>query len=183
MQKDTAKAVRELCTRLNDKSSARPDELTNKLLKQIAKAPGTETIFEMLALLLNVIEERGDWPDATCDAFMVLIPKEDAKDGDPLSLRPITVLSVLYRTWAKKRMEDLKPWRTQWANGSTFNGTEEVFWAVAADTEDGALRKHAVFLQTCDAVKCYDTVSWDIIFTTLEARGLDPTVLKPMMLL
>ena len=62
--------------------------------------------------ILHAIEEGDDWPDATLEAIVALLPKDDT--GAALSQRPITVLSVIYRLWASTRVRDLIEWQEKW---------------------------------------------------------------------
>jgi hypothetical protein len=53
-----------------------------------------------VARLLTFIEDTGDWPAEWLDAYVAMIPK--ASGGSrPRDQRPITVLDLLYRIWAK----------------------------------------------------------------------------------
>ena len=53
-----------------------------------------------VARLLNFIEAEGRWPTEWLDAYVAMIPKA-AGGSRPQDQRPITVLEVLYRLWAK----------------------------------------------------------------------------------
>ena len=53
-----------------------------------------------VAALLNLVEGSGEWPREVLSAYVTMIPK--ASGGTrPQDQRPITVLDVLYRIWAK----------------------------------------------------------------------------------
>ena len=47
---------------------------------------------------------------APAPGFTSLVPKGEG-GGDPMNLRPLTVLSQVYRIWAGLRMEDAKAWQ------------------------------------------------------------------------
>ena len=54
--------------------------------------------FSGLAILLNLVEDTGSWPQGLLDAYIVMIPKVDG-DSTPLGQRPLSVLPVVYRLW------------------------------------------------------------------------------------
>ena len=49
---------------------------------------------------LKFIEEAGAWPDELIKAYVAMIPKA-AGGSRPEDQRPVTVLDVVYRVWAK----------------------------------------------------------------------------------
>ena len=89
--------------------------------------------FSGLAILLNLVEDTGDWPQGLLDAYIVMIPKADG-DSTSLGQRPLSVLPVVYRLWASLRLGHLRVSRLrggylnrylvlvmvslQWKNGS-----------------------------------------------------------------
>ncbi len=66
-------------------------------------------ILDMLADIFNLVEKLGKWPLSLQRALVTLIPK--GQGCQPLDLRPITVMSVIYRLWAVRRLQDLKAWQ------------------------------------------------------------------------
>ena len=62
------------------------------------------SLFDGLASLLNWVEEHAIWPSALCKAYTSLIPKTGMSEAPTsLDFRPISVLSAIYRLWAKAR--------------------------------------------------------------------------------
>ena len=55
--------------------------------------------FSGLAILLELVESTGIWPQVLLDACIAMIPKADG-DSTPLGQRPLSVLLVVYRLWA-----------------------------------------------------------------------------------
>ena len=53
-----------------------------------------------VAELLTLIEDAGEWPDELIKAYVAMIPKTSG-GSRPQDQRPITVLDVVYRVWAK----------------------------------------------------------------------------------
>eukprot|EP00973_Karenia_brevis_P082496 11434733-Karenia_brevis.AAC.1 len=69
-------------------------------------------LLEALAVIFNVIEKRGRWPKALERALVSLIPK--GAGSQPQDLRPISVMSAIYRLWAARRLWDLRSWQEAW---------------------------------------------------------------------
>ena len=59
--------------------------------------------FSGLAILLELIETIGVWPQGLWDAYIAMILKVDG-DSTPLGQRPLSVLLVVYRLWAAFRL-------------------------------------------------------------------------------
>ena len=65
--------------------------------------------FSGLAILLNLVETTGVWPQGLLDAYIAMILKVDG-DSAPLGQRPLSVLPVVYRLWASLRLGHLREW-------------------------------------------------------------------------
>ena len=65
--------------------------------------------FSGLAILLEMVEATGVWPQWLLDAFLAMIPKADG-DSTLLWERPLSVLPVVYRLWASLRLGRLWEW-------------------------------------------------------------------------
>lgn len=64
-------------------------------------------LFNGLALILDWIELNARWPSPLTKAYTALIPKDGMGDApSPADFRPISVLSAVYRLWAKARFQD-----------------------------------------------------------------------------
>ena len=59
-----------------------------------------EVVLLRVVDLLNLVEKEGQWPEEVVHAFVTMIPKSSGGTR-PQDQRPITVLDVLYRVWAK----------------------------------------------------------------------------------
>ena len=55
----------------------------------------TDFHLEKFCQLFHAVEETGSWPTALTYGFLTLLPKPDS-DGSPATLRPLSILSVLY---------------------------------------------------------------------------------------
>ena len=65
------------------------------------------------------MEATGKWLDRVAEGFTSLVPKGEG-GGDPMKLRPLTVLSQIYRIWAGVRMEDAMKWQETWAHEESY---------------------------------------------------------------
>ena len=57
------------------------------------------TWFSDLAILSELVETTGIWPQGLLDAYIAMIPKADG-NSTPLGQRSLSVLPVVYRLWA-----------------------------------------------------------------------------------
>ena len=57
------------------------------------------------AEMLREVERTGRWPERVAEGFTSLVPKGEG-EGDPMKLRPLTMLSQIYQIWAGLWMED-----------------------------------------------------------------------------
>ena len=69
--------------------------------------------FDRLAYMLNIVEDTGLWPDALCESVVSLISNK-GEGTSPLKLRPIGVMSVVYRLWAATRVRQVMSWQETW---------------------------------------------------------------------
>ena len=108
-----------------------------------------------LAILLELVETTGVWPQGLLDAFFALIPKVDG-DSTPPGQRPLSVLPVMYRLWASLRLGHLREWVEGWLPKSvTALDIEEVLSGTGGDQ---------LHVMVADVIKSFDTVDrsiWD----------------------
>ena len=76
--------------------------------------------FSGLAILLELVETTGIWPQGLLDAYIAMIPKADG-DSTPLGQRPLSVLPVVYRLWASLRLGHLREGVEGWLPQSVFS--------------------------------------------------------------
>ena len=63
-------------------------------------------------MCLNEIERQGVWPESLERALVSLISKGEG--DEPADLRPISVMSTIYRLWAAIRLQDVMVWPETW---------------------------------------------------------------------
>ena len=120
--------------------------------------------FSGLAILLELVESTGSWPQGLLDA-----PKADG-DSPPLGQRPLSVLPVVYRLWASFRLGHLREWVEGWLPGSVYSlgnslSAVEAWFSTALDIEEvlsgtGGDQLHVMI---ADFIKSFDTVDRSIL--------------------
>ena len=134
-----------------------------------------------VARLLALIEAEGRWPHEWLDAYVTMIPK--ASGGSrPQDQRPITVLDVLYRLWAKGVVQEWGPTLQRELLGcnafgfrsglGTLHAAQVLEDLVHLRRKEGA----ELWLASFDVAKCFDSLPWWAVFRTLLAVGIRPAV-------
>lgn len=76
---------------------------------------------EMIAVILNLIESSGKWPDALSKGAVCFIPEVTCDNPLPTDFRPLTILSSIYRLWASTRHDQFcVKWLPNWKSSKTF---------------------------------------------------------------
>ena len=134
--------------------------------------------FSVLAILLNMVESTGIWPQGLLDAYIAMIPKADG-DSAPLGQRPLSVLQVVYRLWASLRLCHLKDWVLGWVPRSVHslgNGLSsvEAWFSTALDIEEvlSGVGGDQLHVMVADVIKSCDTVDRSILDCSLGRLGL-----------
>ena len=134
--------------------------------------------FDCLARILSEVEEVGVWPEGLLDAYIALIPLADG-DATPLGQRPLSVLLVVFCTWASARMVHWGEWFKSWVPDSVYSAgggrsSVEAWYSTALDIEmvlSGAVDSDAHFFVS-DVIKSFDTVDRGILDRVLSSLGL-----------
>ena len=132
-----------------------------------------------LAILLELIETTGVWPQGLLDAYIAMIPKVDG-DSTPLGQRPLSVLPVVYRLFASLRLGHLREWVEGWLPESVFslgNGLSSVeawFSSTALDIEEvlSGTGGDQLHVMVADVIMSFDTVDRSILDCALDRLGL-----------
>eukprot|EP00973_Karenia_brevis_P061312 8527146-Karenia_brevis.AAC.1 len=100
------------------------------------------SLLHTLAEIFNVVEATGRWPKAFLAAPVTLIDK--GSGARPVDLRPITVMSAVYRLWASRRLQDLRAWQENWVDEGMHgfrsgHSVRDIFWKVALEVEAAVL--------------------------------------------
>ena len=134
--------------------------------------------FSGLAILLELVETTGVWPQGLLDAHIAMIPKADGY-STPSGQRPLSVLPVVYRLWASVRLGHLREWVQGWFPTSVFslgNGLSSVegWFSTALDIEEvlSGTGGDQLHVMVADVIKSFDTVDRAILDCVLGRLGL-----------
>eukprot|EP00660_Eupelagonema_oceanica_P019763 gene19763-biopygen20777 len=143
----------------------------------------SDPLLGRLAELYNVVERTGAWPAALERALVSLIPKGEG--GAPLQMRPISVLSAVYRLWAATRLRDMRRWQERWAAKGQRGyrpgqGVEDVYWEIALRMEEAVLKGLPFGGLPYDSEKAFDRIPQQIMMTLMEKLGLHQRISAPL---
>ena len=169
--------LRSRALKMGEKTANGMDLWSIKLLKTL---PGP--FWDKLSELLQMVEKTGTWPDRVAEGFTSLVPKGEG-GGDPMKLRPLTVLSQIYRMWAGVRMEDAMEWQEGRAREESyaFRPHRSSLDAAAVLTlliELSHALKAPMVGARLDYTKCFDLVPQAISIEMLDIQGMEAGVLR-----
>lgn len=145
------------------KSAPGPDGITSVDLAHLR-----EDHLDKLAVLFNKLDAGAVVPSQWKHARMVTIPKESGGS------RPITVLCVAYRAWAKGLAQELGTWCKSWSDNGVVGGIKGSIPAsvtaamFSAEMSKAHLRKQPACAAFLDTSKCFDSVILDSLDTILR---------------
>ena len=135
-----------------------------------------------VARLLQQIQETGDWPDNLMDAYVVLIPK--GQGNEIKSQRPITVLELIFRIFAKGVVHSWRKTLTgeylgEYAMGfRASSGSRHLAQflsdVIASRTSEGK----EVWVAKFDLWKCYDSVPWWALWGMMSEAGMSRRTIR-----
>ena len=130
-------ALRKILQRMKSKGARGGDGWTVTELKALP-----DSILARLCTLLNTIDETGQWPSCLEIGLVTMLDKGEGLVAN--KLRPISVMSVLYRLWASFHMRHILEWQEERACEFMFGfrphrGCDDAFWDTALDVEHALL--------------------------------------------
>lgn len=146
-------------------------------------------LLDMLAFVLTVIEKWNRWPTQWSLAKTICLPKVAGLCG-PFDIRPVTVMSRMYRLWGKIRGRQVSTFLAQHIpptiGGPCKHVAADMIALLTAHKVEKA-QTHACTLTgvVIDIVKCYNTVPRGVLLYLLKALGVPHDILgafKAMML-
>ena len=163
--------------KMGEKTANGIDLWSIRLLKRL---PGL--FRDKLADLLRVVEATGKWPDRVAEGFTSLVSKGEG-GGDPMKLRPLTVLLQIYRIWAGVRMEDAMKWQETWAHEESYafrphKGSLDAAAVLTLVIELAHVLKTPLSGVGTDYTKCFDLIPQAISIAMLNIQGMDKGVLS-----
>ena len=143
-------------------------------------------LYVHLAELMNVCEGSSTWPSSWTVGYVAMLPKNLNLQGqveNAMDMRPITVLSALYRCWSRTRCRQMKPWLLsilpnevcalrsgQGADDMAVDVSYLLEQAEMADEWSGGL--------SYDFAKCYDHIVPAMAIDVLLYRGASVNVVQ-----
>ena len=136
-----------------------------------------DSLLDKLCDVYCCIESAQSWPVSLTAGYLCLIPKPDS-DGSPASLRPLSILSVLYRAWASLRLSELMVWQESWCHPSqsgfrTLHSCLDAWYPLALRVERALLSGEDLAGCFLDFEKAFDLVPLhEIILPLAHHLGL-----------
>jgi len=170
--------LRRTLLRMKSKSAPGCDSWRVDELKRLPIA-----LLDRLATLFNIIEDTGSWPKALTIGLISLISKGEGTS--PLKLRPVGIMSVVYRLWAATRVAEVLSWQDTWLDENLHgfrrgHGAEDVWWEQALHVEEALLQSGSLFGVSLDYAKCFDRVPVHIVLKLAEEMGLSARLAVPL---
>jgi hypothetical protein len=129
-----------------------------------------------LTLLLNAAD-KGRFPAFWRFARVTLIPKGDGAAAD--DRRPLTVMPISYRLWAKRLAHHLVRWLSTWKpdglSGAVIGvGCADVLWKVTEALNDALVGiTDTRYVLSLDQEKCFDRLHLPMLQRVCHHLGLD----------
>ena len=133
---------------------------------------------DQLAVFLNEWEAQGSWPGALRNSLIALVPKAGAQNEG--QLRPIGLLSYLYRVWMVVRKQDLKGW-SQTIHQGRHQGAAEMAVRTRIQMELQTWEGRHSLLALLDCSKCYERVEHLTAGNRAQDSGCPDTILNLIM--
>ena len=133
--------------------------------------------------LLGLVETEGTWPQELLSAYVAMIPK--ASGGSrPQDQRPITVLDVVYRVWAKGVTITWAPvLHGEYLGDAALGfraqaGTLHLAQLLSDCIELQKRRGEPLWLISFDVKQCFPSLPWWGLFGVLERAGIAPRLVR-----
>ena len=173
----TAEGLHNIIQNLSD-SSPGLDGWHPRDLRALCKH--SPTVIDLLAELFAAMSNHGTWPKQLHQGLVVTLPKDtDATIQDPMSVRPITITSTLYRVWAKWQLASLSAWYRSWSsNPDARHGPDVVAVRVQLSLESSAYGEIYTGGLSYDLSKAFDRVPQSILWQTMRRRNAPPSLIR-----
>ena len=138
---------------------------------------------ERLFQLFRVIDETSMWPAMWLYAFTIMLPKVSVPES-PLDLRPITILSRIYRQWSRFKAVALLVGLSSKIPSTIAGGTATSSLMLSAylqevlETETKGSECNGI---TIDIIKCYNVIPRYPLSLTMYKMGWPDDVIKTYM--
>ena len=131
-----------------------------------------------LAFILNEAERQGSLPRSMCDAWMALIPK-NAGPNKALSIRAISVLSTIYRSYGALRATQMQGWANRvfhrWQLAYIRGRSPaEALASLSVKIDNALWHASELHILSLDASKAFLSISRAQVRALLLGRGFPP---------
>ena len=131
--------------------------------------------------MFHALEEGSAWPEALVFSFVCCLPKVHGS-CTALQIRPLTVLSRLYRCWARYRSTEIAEWMSGKLPISLAGGIKSM---CASDIcALSALSLETAFMQNLkraggvfDIIKCYNAMPFIVLYLMVHL-GINPSYVQ-----
>lgn len=146
--------------------------------RDLQKLP--KPLWTLLAKFIHSIEQKRSWPDQWLVAKTLCLTKGHTPES-PLDIRPITIISKMYRLWSKIRGKQLAAYLTQQIppslGGPAMGISSEMIALLNADViEDSFASDSALVGVVVDIIKAYNAIPREPLQDALLALGVHPTI-------
>ena len=133
--------------------------------------------------LLQAVERLGRWPAGLRGAEVVLPLKPGGDPAEPLDRRPLNLLSVVYRCWARLRGRHVAAWRRLWdpAVAAARLGADGQAWELAWAQAEAEAGDQEFAGLAVDFRKAYDSVRLGLVRRLLAAAGWPLAIVGPLL--
>jgi hypothetical protein len=178
----TAAMLRAACKAIGLDKSPGEDGWTARLMDE-----WSAEAWDQVCELLRAVERTGKWPKQLSGGIVCMLAKGGVGPSvaDPLQARPVVLLSVLYRVWAKARAGYLEHWirvagmqPLEESAASCEDLAVDLAFVLEAAKVGGALPAWAV---ATDLSKAYDRIPLDVLEAALRDSGLPFGLWGPLL--
>ena len=140
----------------------------------------TDIISQNYLLLLLEEADKGRWPRFWNDARVVAIPKPGSTER-----RPLTVLSVFYRVWARRAALHLGQWADGWMPTGLHGGrpgvsAADAVWKVSMDFNDAKTSSRTRCYLALDQEKFFDRLLLPALHDMAGQLSLPPVITQAL---
>ena len=134
----------------------------------------------LLCELYQSTERTGRWPEPIAHSFVAMLPKGGS--GSPDDYRPVVLLSVFYRLWAKCRGTAFQTFLVKaGVSPSQPRSAESLAFDLALRMAVGQGDQVAVSGLALDWSKCYDHLLIQVLHKVAAKLGIPDALAKPML--
>ena len=138
----------------------------------------TDFHLEALFSIFHEIEAGAQWPVQWTTALVACLPKADGVPS-ALQIRPITIMSRIYRCWAKYRSALISDWLSPRVPDSLAGGVKNLCAADisalhALQLEVAHVEKSPLHGCVLDLIKCYNTIPRHPLCYAMVWAGIHP---------